>query len=117
MGRTVLVVDDDPNILEIVAVALEEAGYAVERAADGATALSLVDEREIDLVLADVVMPGLDGIGLARRLQERGQEAPVILMSAAAIRIDPLLTPFLAKPFDLDHLIDLVDRSLADPTV
>jgi DNA-binding response OmpR family regulator len=110
--RTVLVVEDDPAILDLLDDALREEGYRVRRAVDGVEALEAVREEPPDLVVADVHMPRLDGGQVVRRLRE--WNLPVILLSA-----DPnwARTPgvaFIQKPFDLDHLLTVVRRLLED---
>ena len=111
MARSVLVVDDDPTILRLLARLLTAGGFDVRTAPDAAAALAEIDGHRPDLVLTDVMMPGLDGIGLARRLRELGHTMPVVLMSAdeQASRAAPDL-PFLPKPFDLARLRELVDQ-------
>ena len=109
MARSVLVVDDDPTILRLLARLLSAGGFDVRTAPDGLAALAEIDGQRPDLVLTDIMMPGLDGIGLARRLRERGHTMPVVLMSAdeQAGRAAPDL-PFLPKPFDFARLRALV---------
>ena len=109
-GQTVLVVEDDPAILDLLAEALTDEGYAVARAEDGVAALEAIQRQPPDLVVADVHLPRLDGGQLVRRLRESGISA--ILLSG-----DPnwARTPgvaFVAKPFDLDHLLTVVARLL-----
>lgn len=81
---TVLVVDDDPAVVELVTSVLQRAGFAVVAATDAEVALDAAREREIDLALLDVLMPGMDGIELCARLRdERGDElVPVVFLSA-----------------------------------
>ena len=113
--RRVLVVDDDPTILRLLARLLTGAGFDVRTAADGLAALAEVAAWPPDVVLTDVAMPGLDGIRLARRLQEQGAATPIVLMSAdeEAGRAAPDL-PFLPKPFDLARLRELIGQ-LVEP--
>ena len=115
---TIRVVDDEPTIRALVVAVLRDEGYAAVGAADGREALAALERDGPDLVLMDVMMPGLDGPGayLAMRTRPQGLAVPVVLMSAA---IDPNRLPdgvaaFLPKPFDLDQLLGLVVRVLAD---
>ena len=85
---TVLVVEDEPAIREVVADLLEDEGYAVRQAADGLEAIDELEVDGVDLVLSDVRMPRLDGPALARRLRRHGYAVPVVLMSAVDVEID-----------------------------
>jgi DNA-binding NtrC family response regulator len=111
--RTILVVDDDPATLDLLALALEEEGYESRRCSDGMAALEAVAEHQIDLVLTDVVLPHLDGISLVHELRARGHLMPVIIISGMLDSVTLPNTPFLSKPFDLTHLLGLVARMLA----
>src|SRR5215218_6611653 len=85
---TVLIVEDEPVIRELMAILLEEEGYLVVLAEDGLEALETVEQHPVDLVLSDVKMPRLDGASLARRLCERADPLPVVLMSAVYAEVD-----------------------------
>jgi two-component system response regulator MprA len=108
MGRTVLVVDDEPRIRDVLEAVLAEAGHAVRTAQDGLAALAEVERQPPDLVLSDVAMPRLDGVGLHRELRARGHGVPVVLCSADHDRRLPPDVPFVAKPFELASLLALV---------
>ncbi len=113
--RTVLVIDDDPGIVDLVRAALEDAGYGV-LAAVGQEALRVARERRPDLVLLDMNMPGLDGAALSRRLRDDPATAaiPIVVMSAqVGLRAAAALLPgndWLAKPFELAALYATVAR-------
>lgn len=111
---TVLVVDDEPLIRDIVRALLEDEGYAVQCAEDGVEALAVVDGEPIDLVISDVVMPRLDGRTLAHRLRSRQHRLPVVLMSANRNDSGVPGVVLLPKPFDVDDLLDAVSDALAD---
>lgn len=110
MTQTVLVVDDERFIVDLLAEVLAEEGYTVRRAYDGESALKQVAASPPDLVLSDVAMPRVNGIELARRLQQIG--IPVILMSAAVTDPRAPGVGFINKPFDLDQILDLVAEYL-----
>ena len=110
---TVLVVEDEPAIREVVADLLQDEGYAVRQASDGLQAIDELEVDNVDLVLSDVRMPRLDGPTLARRLRRRGQAIPVVLMSAVDLEVDLPGVRFLPKPFDRDHLLHVVGSALA----
>jgi signal transduction histidine kinase/CheY-like chemotaxis protein len=119
-GEVVLVVEDEPAVLTMIARALRDAGYIVVEALNGGEALELVERYagQVDLVLADVAMPGVDGPELADRLRGRYPDLPVILMSgqaedAAHAKHDPAGLMFLQKPFSPDVVAENV-RAVLD---
>jgi DNA-binding response OmpR family regulator len=107
----VLVVDDDRSIRQALERALPLEGFAVRSAEDGDAALSSLDAEEPDLVVLDVVMPGLSGIDVTRRLRERGSRVPVCILSArdeVEDRVAGLSAgadDYLVKPFALEELV------------
>ena len=111
----VLVVDDEPYIVDLLAYLLEEEGFVVDRAFDGQQAWLIAERTPPDLVITDISMPRLDGLELLERF--RGVRAlaatPVILMSAARCPVESARTTFLPKPFDLDQMLSLVETELA----
>ena len=117
--RTVLVVDDEPTIAEVVSRYLERAGYSATTAADGLEAVRLAGERRPDLVVLDVMLPGLDGLQVLRRLRE-GEEGPtpVILLTARGEQEDKLAglrsgaDDYVVKPFSPSELVARVDAVL-----
>ena len=112
----VLVVDDEPGIRELVVEVLRDEGYATVAAENGRMALEVLAREGPDLVLMDVMMPGMDGRAAVREMRARPDlpRPPVILMSAAARpeHLEPGVAAFLPKPFDLGDLLDLVARWL-----
>ncbi len=111
-GPLVLVVDDERHIVDLLTELLEDEGYRVVSSYDGVDALAIVQAQDPDLVLADIMMPRLDGLALLNRVRERDLTLPVVLMSAAVTpRIQE--APYISKPFDLDVLLDMLERQLA----
>ena len=111
--QTILVVDDDPLIREILTDFLEGEGYGVRSAADGLAALGAVAADCPDLVLSDVWMPGLDGFGLLERLHDRAAAVPTVLMSATRFLYrDARAAAWVDKPFDLDGLAATLKHAL-----
>jgi two-component system response regulator VicR len=110
MTRSILVVDDDRPIAEVLADILCDEGYDVRTAYDGQAALREIERQPVDLILSDVSMPRLGGPALVRRLREQGESTPVILMSAVYQDIDIPGVEFIPKPFDIAHLAALVAR-------
>ncbi|MEV4461821.1 response regulator, partial [Microbispora sp. NPDC049633] len=76
-----LVVDDEPALREALRSSLEFEGYAVESAADGLTALDLLERGDFDAMLLDVMMPRLDGLTACRRLRASGKRVPVLMLT------------------------------------
>jgi CheY-like chemotaxis protein len=110
----VLVVDDEPQVTELLADVLEGEGYRVAVASDGVEALAQVAALRPRLVLLDIMMPRLSGVEVMRRLQETDPAQPAIILMSAAVRpVDsPRHVPFLAKPFDLPDLLARVAHAL-----
>ena len=109
---TVLVADDDPSTRRLLAEILGRAGYAVRLAADGLEALAEIEREPPDLVLADIVMPGLGGAALLARLRSSDRHLPVVLMSAYAHESGAIAVPFVAKPFARRDLLAAVEGAL-----
>ena len=97
-SATVLVVDDEPAIREVIATLLEDEGYLVRHAKDGQEALETINGNQIDLIVSDVVMPRLDGASLVRKLRGRGHVMPVVLMSAVYADVDLPGVRFVPSP-------------------
>jgi CheY-like chemotaxis protein len=110
-----LVVDDDPAILAFVQLALEDAGYEVMVATDGADALQAIRQRRPGLILLDMRMPGMNGWEFVDAYrQEPSPRAPILIMSAGRDTIPAEIDAagWLGKPFDLDQLLGLVRQIL-----
>jgi DNA-binding response OmpR family regulator len=110
MRCSVLVVDDERFIVDLIADVLEDEGFSVIRAFDGVQATKAIRRRLPDLVIADIMMPYLDGVTLAQSLQKRDPPIPVILMSAGRREMPAFDGTFLPKPFDLDELVALARK-------
>ncbi|HEY9314587.1 response regulator transcription factor [Williamsia sp.] len=110
-GARVLVVDDEPNILELLSVSLKFQGFDVETAADGPRALDRARSFRPDALILDVMMPGMDGFGLLRRLRADGVEAPALFLTARDSVEDKVtgLTiggdDYVTKPFSLEEVV------------
>jgi CheY-like chemotaxis protein len=115
--KRILIVDDEPSIRDMLSGFLRDEDYQVATASSGQQALEIVSAAIPDLVLLDVMMPGLDGRAVSQRLRQNPdtRKMPVILMSAAS-QIDPHeygADVFLSKPFDLFRLLEVIE-SLTD---
>jgi two-component system OmpR family response regulator len=106
-----LVVDDEPNIRELLSTSLRFAGFEVFTAEDGQQALTVAEKVRPDLLVLDVMMPGLDGFGVTRRLRERGRDTPVLFLTAKddiADRVTGLTVggdDYVTKPFSLEEVV------------
>ncbi|HZP74089.1 MAG TPA: response regulator [Gaiellaceae bacterium] len=109
-GPVVLVVDDDSRIRSLVRLSLEQEGYTVVEAGGANEALAAMEESPPQLVLLDVVMPGVDGWQMLQRLQERYGSVPVVMFSGQVDAGDEAAergaSAFVGKPFDPQQLID-----------
>jgi two-component system OmpR family response regulator len=107
----VLVVDDEPNILELLAASLRFAGFEVQTAADGVAALDVARSFGPDLLVLDVMMPGLDGFDVLRSLRGGGSRTPVLFLTARDAPEDKVtgLTlggdDYVTKPFSLEEVV------------
>jgi two-component system, OmpR family, response regulator len=117
-GARVLVVDDEPSIADTIVTALSYEGFAVESAADGHSALALVEEFRPDLIVLDVMLPDVDGISIARRLRTDGVETPILFVTARdapSDRVEGLTAggdDYVTKPFTLAEVIARVHAIL-----
>lgn len=110
-SSSILVVDDNPEIREIIQVLLGGEGYLVETAGNGVKALEMLVLREYDLIILDIMMPGLDGYQTCRKIREESN-APILFLSARTKDSDKTLgfssggDDYLAKPFSYNELIN-----------
>jgi urea transport system substrate-binding protein len=114
-GARVLVVEDEAEIRDFVAMVLDSEGYWVTTAHNGAVALDQLGREPFDLILLDMRMPVMDGWSFARAYrQSRGPKAPIVVLTAAqdaAERAEQISADgYLGKPFELDDLLELVAR-------
>ena len=118
-AATILVADDDPDILELVCFRLEQSGHRTERARDGEQAVAKVNEVEPDLCVLDVMMPRLSGFEVLKEIRERdGRRIPVIMLTASvqesdvARGFDTGADDYMRKPFNPRELQSRVDALL-----
>jgi two-component system, OmpR family, response regulator MprA len=118
IGVRLLVVDDDPDVRDSLERALRHAGYAVTTAVHGADALDSLARSPVDLVVLDVLMPMVDGFDACRRLRERGDATPVLVLTARDA-VDDRVTgleagadDYLVKPFALRELLARIQALL-----
>ena len=118
MAKTILIVDDSESIREVVSFTLENEGYNVLKGVDGKDALKFLDGQEIDLIITDLHMPELDGIGLIKevRKMENYQRVPILFLtteSQAAKKMEAKeagATGWIIKPFVPAKLIAAINK-------
>src|SRR5947207_1298438 len=107
----ILVIEDEPRILAFLARGLEAEGFAVDGAADGPSGLKCALDDRYDLVVLDLLLPGVDGLSVLRELQRRLPELPVVIVSARSDLPTKLrgfglgASDYLSKPFSFDELV------------
>lgn len=110
MDESILIVEDDPSLREVTALALAAEGYRVEEAEDGPSGLAAVERGHPDLVLLDVMLPGLDGFEVCRRIR-RTSLVPVIMLTARSSTVDIVVglesgaDDYVTKPFEPPELV------------
>lgn len=121
MGKRVLIVDDDPEVVKLFSFVLRRAGYEVETAPGGEAALRQVGTSLPDLIVLDVMMPGLDGYEVARQLRAQAETAaiPIVMLTARALPSEQVAgrlagaTSYLVKPVTPSMLVKTVREILA----
>jgi CheY-like chemotaxis protein/anti-sigma regulatory factor (Ser/Thr protein kinase) len=114
MSKTVLVVDDDQELQDLVRFALKRAGYDVRQALNAFEGLEIIEKEEIDLTLLDIMMPKMDGLEMLSRLRTSNKDLPVIVMTALAApeaaisAMREQACDFLEKPFEVQQLLSAV---------
>ncbi len=111
--KKALVIDDDEDVNELMCVMLENAGFQTTAAYNGDEGLKKALDFSPDVILLDIMMPGLDGIGVCRvlRSMEETKNIPIIMVTAKTGLSDKLLgyitgaNRYIVKPFDLEHLL------------
>jgi two-component system response regulator VicR len=115
--KKVLVVDDEPDALELVKLVLESGGFEPILATSGTEALAQIDKIRPDLVLLDIMMPDMDGWDVFRKIREKNSRIPIAILTAKAQNIDRLLglhvlkaDDYITKPFGKNELIGKVRK-------
>ena len=84
-GKTILIVDDEPDIREVLSISLRDMGYRTVEAENAATAFDLFQKENPQIVVTDIKMPGGDGIGLLRKIKHENSETEVIMMTSVSV--------------------------------
>ena len=118
MSARILIVDDEENQRKSLAIGLRLEGYRVHEAADGESALALLALETIDLAIIDLMMPGINGLDLARRMRFRHPDVRVVLTSAYHLserqlqRAEIRVLGFVPKPFEMADLVGFLRTKL-----
>ena len=118
MDKRILIIEDEQNIVDILAFNLQRDGYETMEAMDGATGLELALERDPDLILLDLMLPRMDGFEVCRRLREAGRTTPVIMLTAREEETDKVLglelgaDDYITKPFSMRELLARVKANI-----
>ncbi len=121
MNKKILIVDDEPDTLELVKLVLESGGFETLLAASGTEALAQIERTRPDLVLLDIMMPDIDGWDVFRKIKEKDAGIPIAILTAKAQNIDRLLglhvlkaDDYITKPFGKNELINKVRKLLTE---
>ncbi|HBX43789.1 MAG TPA: DNA-binding response regulator [Deltaproteobacteria bacterium] len=111
MSRTVLVMEDDRDIARLLELHLRDEGYSVTIATDGKTGLQQALSKSYDLIILDLILPGMDGLEVCRRIRTRPDYTPVLMLTAKSEDLDRILglemgaDDYLTKPFNIRELL------------
>ncbi len=118
MGKKILIVEDEQNIVDILAFNLQRDGYETMEAMDGALGLELALSNDPDLILLDLMLPRMDGFEVCRRLREAGRTTPVIMLTAREEETDKVLglelgaDDYITKPFSMRELLARIKANI-----
>ena len=118
MGKKILVVEDERNIVDILTFNLQREGYDTLEALDGAAGLRLALDQDPDLILLDLMLPKMDGFQVCRTLREQGRATPIIMLTAREEETDKVLglelgaDDYITKPFSMRELLARVKSNI-----
>ena len=118
MGKTVLIVEDEQNIVDILAFNLSRDGYDTMEAYDGVTGLQLALEHNPDLILLDLMLPGMNGFEVCRKVRESGSSTPILMLTAREEEADKVMglelgaDDYITKPFSMRELLARVKANI-----
>jgi DNA-binding response OmpR family regulator len=116
--KQILIAEDQTDIRDLLALNLRGAGYGVSETRDGPSALALQTEAGHDLLVLDLMMPGLDGLEVCKTLRSRGDHTPILMLTAKSTELDRVLglelgaDDYLTKPFSIAELLARVKALL-----
>ena len=109
--QRILIVEDDPNIANVIEIHLKDLGYKLDRAIDGKTGLQKALENEYSLIILDVMLPKLDGLEVCRRIRAENKYTPILILTARSEEMDKVLglefgaDDYITKPFSVREFI------------
>ena len=118
MGKTILIVEDEQNIVDILSFNLSREGYDTLEAYDGNTGLQLALEQNPDLILLDLMLPGMNGFDVCRKIREAGSAVPILMLTAREEEADKVLglelgaDDYITKPFAMRELLARVKANI-----
>jgi len=118
--KKILIIDDEPQLVESLAVRLKASDYAVQTAPDGVSGINKFKEEPPDLVILDIMMPGLSGLDVLKELKQLNSSLPVIMLTAygtpqSAIEALHLgAYDHLSKPFNTATLLEMIKKAISD---
>ena len=118
MGKTILIVEDEQNIVDILSFNLEQEGYDTLEAYDGPTGLQLALEQNPDLILLDLMLPGMNGFDVCREVRRSGSSTPILMLTAREEEADKVLglelgaDDYITKPFSMRELLARVKANI-----
>ena len=118
MGKTILIVEDEQNIVDILSFNLGREGYDTLEAYDGPTGLQLALEQNPDLILLDLMLPGMNGFDVCRKVRESGSTTPILMLTAREEETDKVLglelgaDDYITKPFSMRELMARVKANI-----
>ena len=118
MGKTILIVEDEQNIVDILSFNLGREGYDTLEAYDGPTGLQLALEQNPDLILLDLMLPGMNGFDVCRKVRESGSSTPILMLTAREEETDKVLglelgaDDYITKPFSMRELLARVKANI-----
>ena len=123
MGKTILIVEDEQNIVDILSFNLSREGYDTLEAYDGPTGLQLALENDPDLILLDLMLPGMNGFDVCRKIRESGSSIPILMLTAREEEADKVLglelgaDDYITKPFSMRELLARVKANIRRVTM
>ena len=107
----ILIIEDDPNIVELVEIHLKDMGYELDRATDGQAGLKKVRDNDYPLVILDLMLPELDGLEVCKRIREEDKHTPILMLTSKSEELDKVLglelgaDDYITKPFSIRELM------------